>query len=63
MILCSGIILLTDFMDDVIHDEDYLLDNFKQPVLATIPDLMARTPKRYGYYGSSGKPSRKGGLD
>ena len=63
IVLGSAIVIVRSLMDDVIHDEDYLLDNFKQPVLATIPDLMARTPKRYGYYGSSGKPSRKGGLD
>lgn len=63
IVLASAIVIVRSLMDDVIHDEDYLLDNFKHPVLATIPDLMARTPKRYGYYGSSGKPSRKGGLD
>ena len=63
MILCSGIILLTDFMDDVIHDEDYLLQNYQVPVLATIPDLTAKTPKKYGYYGSASNGGmKKGGV-
>ena len=65
MVLCSGIVILIDFMDDIIHDEDYLLQNYQVPVLATIPDLTAKTSKKYGYYGSSayGAASvRKGGV-
>ena len=60
MILCSAVVLLISYFDDVIHDEDYLLQNFDAPVLATIPDLMAKTPKKYGYYGSS-QTVKKGG--
>ena len=62
MILCSAIVLLRDYMDDVIHDEDYLLENFDSPVLATIPDLLAKAPKKYGYYGSSSAQGKKGGA-
>lgn len=61
MVLCSALVLLADFFDDVIHDEDYLLENFDAPVLATIPDLTAKTPKKYGYYGSS--TGKKGGVE
>ncbi|MCR5088450.1 MAG: hypothetical protein K6C08_02920 [Oscillospiraceae bacterium] len=65
MVLCSAIIILRDFMDDVIHDQDYLLQNYQVPVLATIPDLTAKTPKKYGYYGSGSyaKAANKGGVD
>ena len=60
IILSSGVVLLISYFDDVIHDEEFLLTNFDAPVLATIPDLMAKTPKKYGYYGSS--QSKKGGV-
>ena len=61
MLLCSAIVLLASFFDDVIHDEDYLLQNFEAPVLATIPDLMAKTPKKYGYYSAAAPSEKKGG--
>lgn len=64
MVLCSAIVLLRSYFDDVIHDEDYLLQNFDAPVLATIPDLLAKTPKKYGYYGTSSyEKARKGGVE
>ena len=58
MVVASGIVLISFFTDTIIHNEDYLLDTYDVPVLATIPDLNAKTPKRYGYYGASG--SKKG---
>ena len=61
MVLCSAVVLLISYFDDVIHDEDYLLQNYDAPVLATIPDLMAKTPKKYGYYGASAQVDKKGG--
>ena len=61
MVLCSAVVLLISYFDDVIHDEDYLLQNYDAPVLATIPDLMAKTPKKYGYYGASAQANKKGG--
>ena len=63
IVFASAIVIVRDLTDDVIHDEDYLVQNFKQPVLATIPDLTARTSRKYGYYGSSSRASRKGGVD
>ncbi|MBQ9664512.1 MAG: hypothetical protein IJV40_15305 [Oscillospiraceae bacterium] len=59
MVLCAGIVLLTAYTDNVIHSEDYLLQNYQVPVLATIPDLTAKTSKKYGYYAS---PAKKGGV-
>ena len=63
MLLCSAIVLMISYFDDVIHDEDYLLQNFDAPVLATIPDLMAKSSKKYGYYayGYASQPDKKGG--
>ena len=62
MVLCSGIVLLADYMDDVIHDEDYLVQNYDVPVLATIPYLTAKSAKKYGY-GYYGAAPKKGGVD
>ena len=62
IVFCSAIVILRDFMDDIIHDEDYLHQTYSDlPVLATIPDLTAKTAKKYGYYGGS-SASRKGGV-
>ena len=57
MVLASGIVLIGFFNDTIIHNEDYLLNTYNVPILATIPDLNAKTPKKYGYYGAS---DRKG---
>jgi capsular polysaccharide biosynthesis protein len=37
-------------MDDTIHDEDYVLQNYNSPILAKIPNLINSGGKRYGYY-------------
>ncbi len=63
MILCSAVVLMRDYFDDVIHDEDYLIETYNSPILATIPDLLAKTPKKYGYYGSSSAHGKKGGVE
>lgn len=60
VVLSSAVVLLISFFDDVIHDEDYLLQTFDVPVLATIPDLTAKTSGKYGYYGSD--KAKKGGV-
>jgi len=60
ILLASAVVFLTEMRDDVIHDEDFLLQNYPgAPILATIPDLTAKSGKKYGYgYGYYGK---KGG--
>lgn len=63
-VLCSAVILIISFFDDVIHDGDFLLENFNEPLLASIPDLTARGSGKYGkygYYGASEK-AKKGGV-
>ena len=37
-------------MDDTIHDEDYILQNYDCPILAKVPNLVNSSGKRYGYY-------------
>lgn len=51
-IISAGIIIVLDLMDDVIHDEEYLMQNYDIPVLAMIPDLESAGKKKYAYYDS-----------
>lgn len=63
IVFSSAVVILRDFMDDIIHDEDYLLNTYSDlPVLATIPDLTVKTSKKYGYYGGSATRMKKGGV-
>ncbi len=52
VLLACGIIIVAQLRDDLIHDSDYLLQNYDIPVLAVIPDLMSTTKDRSGYYGA-----------
>ncbi len=53
MVLAGAIFLMIEWFDDVIRDEEVLLA-YDAPVLATIPDLLAKTSKKYGKYGKYG---------
>lgn len=45
------ILIIVAMRDDTIHDEDYILNNYKYPILGKVPDLTnAGNKKRYGYY-------------
>ncbi len=49
VLLSGAIVFLIDFLDTVIHDQDYLIKHYQAPVLATIPDLTAKPTRKYGY--------------
>ena len=50
-VLVSVIVLVVvAMMDDTIHDEEYVLNNYEYPILAKIPDLVNAGGKKYGYY-------------
>lgn len=36
-------------LDDTIHSEEYILQNYEVPILAKVPDLLGTGGKRYGY--------------
>ncbi len=44
------ILAILAIMDDTIHDEEYVLQNYEYPILAKIPDLVNSGAKPYGYY-------------
>lgn len=44
------VLIIMAMLDDTIHDEDYILQNYKYPILAKVPDLMESGSKSYSYY-------------
>ena len=48
-LVAAAFVVISALMDDTIHDEDYILNNYKYPVLAKVPDLQGNGGKRYGY--------------
>lgn len=58
-ILAAGFFILADLLDEQIHDTDYLTKNYDVPVLANIPDLLAKQKDSYYYYQSSDTKAQK----
>ena len=50
LFVSCGIIVLLELLDEQIHGESYLLQTYKLPVLAAVPDMLA--PQSGGSYGS-----------
>lgn len=49
--LISVIVLVVmAIADDTIHDENYILQTYKYPILAKVPDLYINDSKSYAYY-------------
>ncbi len=49
-VLALGTVVVLTMLDDTIHGEEYLLQTYGVPILASIPDLHASGNRRYGYY-------------
>ena len=53
LVLSIGILTIRALLDNTIHDEEYITQNYEYPILAKIPDLLNGGNKKYGYrYGS-----------
>lgn len=48
-LIAAGILAVVAFMDDTIHDEDYIINTYDYPILAVIPDLSTTASNNYGY--------------
>lgn len=49
--LAALVLAVIAIMDDTIHDEDYILQNYQYPILAKVPDLLNHSgSKPYDYY-------------
>lgn len=44
------VLIILAMLDNTIHDEDFILNNFDYPILAKVPDLANAGTKKYGYY-------------
>lgn len=62
LLLSSGSIALIEIMDNQIHSESYLLENFGDiPLLTVVPDMAAEHSKKgYYYYYAQNEDSSKG---
>lgn len=57
MLVCA-IVIIQELADDTIHDDKYILENYKYPVLAVIPDLAKDVKDEYAYSGYNKKNHR-----
>lgn len=51
-VLSLIVLVIRALMDNTIHDEDYILQNYDYPILAKIPDLVDSSTNKYSYYQS-----------
>lgn len=50
-VLLSVIVLVVlAMLDNTIHDDEYILNNYGYPILAKVPDLLNTGTKKYAYY-------------
>ncbi len=49
VLLAAAILSIRAILDNTIHDEEYIIQNYNYPVLAKIPDLLNSGNKKYGY--------------
>ena len=53
IVIACAIIFIKVMADTRIHDDDYLINKYKLPILASIPNISQSSKKKgYGYYGS-----------
>lgn len=50
--LSVALLVVFAMLDNTIHDEEYVINNYGYPILAKIPDLMNAGTKKYSYYNS-----------
>ena len=55
IVLSAIVIIILELSDDVIHSEDYLTQTYDVPILASIPDLSAKSKNGYYRYDSYGR--------
>lgn len=52
VVFSVALLVVLALMDNTIHDEEYVLNNYGYPILAKIPDLLNTGTKKYAYYNS-----------
>ena len=59
VLLSIIVLVIFALMDDTIHDEDYVLQNYDCPILAKVPNLLNSGSRRYGYYYQAKNKAKK----
>lgn len=60
LLISGGIVIILELLDDQIHSEEDLLQNYDLPILAGVPDLLAaKSGKGYGSYYEAAEEKRK----
>jgi capsular polysaccharide biosynthesis protein len=54
-VVAVAFIFLQFILDNKIHSEEYLIENYKYPILAVIPDLTTTSKGKYYYKKSANK--------
>ena len=54
-LISLAVLIVMAVMDDTIHDEEYILNNYDYPILAKVPDLHIADSKGYAYYKKSSR--------
>ena len=55
VLISAVVVMIIAMLDDTIHDEEYILQNYKYPILAKVPDLHIADSKGYAYYKKSSR--------
>lgn len=48
-IVILGLLVIAALLDDTVHDEEYILQNYNFPILAKVPNLIESGSSNYGY--------------
>lgn len=55
LLVCVGVLIVAAVLDDTVHDEEYILQNYSYPILAKVPNLIEAGSSNYGYYNYKNK--------
>lgn len=50
LVISVGVLAVVAILDDTIHDEDYIMENYSYPILARIPNLTEHNSRKSHYY-------------
>ena len=56
VVLSTLVLVIAALLDDTIHDEEYILNNYDYPILGKVPNLLNTGSKAYGYYSQKTPP-------
>lgn len=61
VLLSAGAVVIAALLDDTIHDEDYILNNYEYPILGKVPNLRDTGNRKHNYYYTQGHKKSNSG--